>query len=112
MSGLIMVFGEDYIDLITMNDGAVDLSSAKKAIPVIAVVMLLDSSLHYLNGLVRALGLQPSISIVSILCVWLVGVPSAYLLSEYGPGGIYGGYYMSTLVQIVIIPLFIFKKDW
>ena len=62
---------------------------------------LISMPLSFLFGVVRALGTQNYISIVSIVCYYLVSIPMAAVLAfkaDWGIEGLWAGYYIGVTV--------------
>lgn len=114
LSILLHVFREQIIGIFNDEDG-VDVSTAKESIDVFIITNLVEMTLLFFMGIVRALGIQARVVIVSISCVNFISIPAAcYMafLSDCGIIGLWVGYFFGLFVQMVIVAYIVIMSDW
>ena len=89
LSILLHVFREQIIGIFTDED-TVDVSAAKESIDVFIVANFVEMTLLLFMGIVRALGIQARVVIVSISCVNFISIPAACYIAFMSDGGIIG----------------------
>ena len=71
---------------------------------LVAVVYLFDGGQGYLQGPIRAMGLQHKASLYAIACYWIIGVPLAIMFGfwkDFGCFGLYAGIAVAVLFQFI-----------
>lgn len=66
-------------------------------------------------GLVKALGIQASVALISLGCLFFISLPAACFLAFWADGGIQGlwiGYFLGMLVQVLILAWLTCSSDW
>ena len=108
-------FRNEFAQLFTDEEGGLDVSLAAAVIPLFSLSNLLDMCLSFIMGCVRALGIQANIAMISIAGFYLVSIPAACYLAFVENGGIFGlwiGYFLGIIIQVVIIAWRTFAVDW
>ena len=101
-------------NLFTEEDG-LDVSFAIAAVPLFCLTNIFDMGLSFFMGVVRALGSQANIAIISIACYYFVSIPCAAYLAfvhETGIMGLWMGWFIGIIVQLVIIGWLTLRLDW
>ena len=70
-----------------------NVSLALGIIPLFSFTNLVDMALSYVNGLVRALGIQANVALISISCFYLFSLPLAIYLAFMAQQGLFGLWY-------------------
>ena len=97
------------------SETAVDVTLALGIIPLFSFTNLVDMGLSYFNGLVRALGIQANVALISISCFYLISLPAATYLgfvAQAGLRGMWFGYFLGISIQILILAWLTWSTDW
>ena len=100
-------------DLFTDDPELAALTS--KVLIVAAIVYLFDGSQGFLQGPIRALGLQKRASYLALAMNWAVGVPLAAICAftlDFGLVGLQGGFSSAMIGQSLGYMLILKCKDW
>ena len=84
-------------------------------IPLFSFTNLVDMALSFFNGLVRALGIQANVALISISCFYLISLPAATYLGFVAHAGLRGmwfGYFLGISIQILILAWLTWSTDW
>ena len=76
---------------------------------------LADGMQGYLQGPIRALHLQKKASYVSIVCMWLLGLPLAATFAfacDFGVRGLLMGFLAATALQATSYLVIVYRADW
>lgn len=69
---------------------------------LVAIMKLVDSFQCYLQGPIRAMGLQKNASYYAIACYWIIGVPISAILGlwqDFGTTGLFAGIVVGVFCQ-------------
>jgi len=80
-----------------------------------AVVFLFDGVQQYLQGMIRALGLQDIASYIALSLFWGLGIPLAALCAFYFEWDVLGlncGLSVATIIQFFAYYYIVQRKDW
>ena len=97
------------------TEKAVDVTLALGIIPLFSFTNLIDMGLAYENGLVRALGIQSNVALISISCFYLISIPTAAYMAFVAHAGLRGlwfGYFFGMSIQILILAWLTMSTDW
>ena len=114
ISTLLCVYKELFVGLFTDEDG-IDVTIAMNCLGIFFYTNLVDMTLNFFMGCVRALGIQANIALISIGCFYLISIPSACYLAFLAGNGITGlwiGYFLGILVQMIIVGCMTIMADW
>ena len=110
------IFDNELVGLFTdSSEEGIDTSLSMSCIFIFIFSNLVDMAHNCFLGFVRALGIQAKIAYFSISCFYLVSIPTALYLAfvaRYGIIGLWLGYSLGNLVQMVIVACVIFTADW
>ena len=90
-------------------------ATATPLIVIVASFLAVDGLQIFMQGPIRALGLQRFTCFFAIGSYWLVGVPSAWFLAFYtflGLKGLLLGYYFAIVIQFAAYLLLLVCTDW
>ena len=76
---------------------------------------LADGTAGYLNGPIRALGLQKEGSYIALVCYWLIGIPLSCVLAfkcNWGVTGLMTGLFIGIVLSVILYFILILKQDW
>ena len=82
---------------------------------LIALMNMFDCLQCYLQGPIRALGVQDRASYFALACYYLVGVPMAAVLGivlDFGVMGLQGGMAIAVLIQAIAYIFIIRCSNW
>ena len=74
------------------NENAVDVTMALTVLPLFSLTNFVEMSIAYFLGIVRALGIQAKIALISIGCFYLISLPSVTYLAMVRDAGTWGKY--------------------
>ena len=80
---------------------SVDVTLSLAVIPLFSFTNMVDMCLSFFMGIVRALGIQANVAVISISCFYLVSLPVASYLAFVAHAGIRGlwmGYFLGIIV--------------
>ena len=109
------VFDKQLIGMFTDAEEGIDTSLAMSCLVIFFYSNLVDMALECCLGFVRALGIQANIALISIVCFYIVSIPTALYLALVAGKGIIGlwlGYSLGNLVQMIIVACVTFTTDW
>ena len=82
---------------------------------LIALSCLFDGFQGYLQGPIRAMGLQQAASYFALACYYLIAIPAACLLgfwAGYGVLGLQSGFFIAVIVQSIAYLGILRAKNW
>ena len=82
---------------------------------LIAVNFLFDGIQGYLQGPIRAMGLQKRASYFAIACYYIVGIPLAWFLAmkrDLGVLGLNAGFSLAVAIQAIAYGFILYKSNW
>ena len=104
------------VQLFTDNEkDSVDVTLSLAVIPLFSFTNMVDMCLSFFMGIVRALGIQANVAVISISCFYLVSLPVASYLAfvaDAGIGGLWMGYFLGIIVQVLILAWMTWDADW
>ena len=109
------VYREELPDLFTSEEEAFPVAITVSVIPILAIANLIDMSLSFFLGCIRALGLQAKTALVIIGCFYIISLPLASYLGfylEYSVHGIWIGYFTGIAIQCAIVAYMTLSEDW
>mmetsp|Transcript_22253 Transcript_22253/g.29801 ORF Transcript_22253/g.29801 Transcript_22253/m.29801 type:complete len:102 (-) Transcript_22253:110-415(-) len=86
-----------------------------KVMIVVGCNFFADGLQGFLQGPIRAMGLQKMASYMALACYWLLGLPLSALFSfkfEFGVAGLLGGFLTATALQSISYMLILLRTDW
>ena len=116
VSVALYVYRVELVQLFTgSEEDSVDVSLALAIIPLFSFTNMVDMCLSFFMGVVRALGIQASVALISISCFYLVSLPVASYLAFVTNAGIRGlwmGYFLGIIIQVLILAWLTWSTDW
>ena len=82
---------------------------------IVGIMSIFDGLQSYLQGPIKAMGLQLKASCIAIASFYLVGVPLAVLATfrlDFGITGLFCGFLIASFIQCASYHLLIAKQDW
>ena len=116
VSTALYLFREELTQLFTDDQDGIDVSVALEVIPLLCLVNLISMCLSFFLGTIRALGIQSSAAVVSIVSYLLVSNSAAYYLAFEQAEGVFGlwiGFYTGVIFQILLLAVMtLIMADW
>ena len=84
-------------------------------LPIFCFTNIVDMTMSVIFGIIRALGIQEKVVLITIACFYLLSVPlaayQAYVVKD-GIAGLWLGYFAGIVFLLLIIAVYILRTDW